>query len=364
MESKLLNKKKIKFSVADAALASLLFVIYNFLFVQIYMGICPNGVQENSFAMFVLQFLIEAVFLVASITVALSKKISFAATGIKKHFNAKMVLLGLCVSLVCLYGFGNITTVFLNILQLCGFKSVLGTISITTFWQYLGYVIASCVAPALFEELLFRGTILSGLKELGLKAAVILSAVIFTFMHGNPEQTVHQFIIGVVVGYIFFKTGNLWIGIIVHFFNNFISVTQAYVMTWFVDPATLSAPAQVTVKGLVVDVVIAAILAYVGFEILKWLLKKVLEENDKLNNSIQKMEEEQTILVDGQEVVAEMVVEGTNEVVEGDVVAASGYTEKPEKQPVSAMTIVCFAITGCYMLYEWIGYLLMGFGVI
>ena len=114
MESKLLNKKKTKFSVADAALASLLFVIYNFLFVQIYLGIFPNGAPENSFAMFALQFLLEAVFLVASITVALSKKISFSATGIKKHFNAKMVLLGLCISLVCLFGFGSITTVFLN----------------------------------------------------------------------------------------------------------------------------------------------------------------------------------------------------------------------------------------------------------
>ena len=244
-----------------------------------------------------------------------------------------------------------------------GYKSVLGSISITTFWQYLGYVIASCVAPAIFEELLFRGTILSGLKEYGIKVAVIVSAVIFTFMHGNPEQTVHQFIIGAVVGYIFFKSGNLWLGIIVHFFNNFISVTQAYVLSFFMD-TTAEVTSQIAIVDLVVDVVIAAILAYVGFEIIKWLIQKLLVEDARLNGVTEKVEEQQTILVDGQEVVAEVVVEGADNVVSSDVATASGTNFKKEKQPISASTIVCFAVAACYMLYEWIGYLLVGLGVI
>ena len=78
---------------------------------------------------------------------------------------------------------------------------------------YLIYIIISCVTPAVCEEILFRGTIASGLKEKGFKIALFGSAIIFTLMHGNPEQTVHQFIIGLVVGYIFLKTGNIWLGL-------------------------------------------------------------------------------------------------------------------------------------------------------
>jgi membrane protease YdiL (CAAX protease family) len=334
------------------------------LFVQVYLGLFPNGITENSFAMFALQFLLEAVFFAAAITVAISKKVNIAATGIKKRFNAKLVLIGFGISVVCLYGFGSITSVFLSILQMCGYKSVLGAISINTFWQYLGYVIASCVAPAVFEELLFRGTILSGLKEFGIKTAIIVSALIFTFMHGNPEQTVHQFIIGAVVGYIFFKSGNLWLGIIVHFFNNFISVTQAYVVSLFAEPTTIEATSKIAIVDFVVDVVIAAILAYVGYEIVKWLIQKMLVEDAKLNGVTEKVEEQQTILVDGQEVVADVVVEGADNVVSSDMANASGTNVANEKQPISASTIVCFAVTACYLLYEWIGYLLVGLGVV
>ena len=95
-------------------------------------------------------------------------------------------------------------------------------LEINNFGTYLIYIVVFCVCPAIFEEVMFRGTILSGLKQYGLKVAVVVSAIIFTLMHGNIEQTVHQFIIGLVVGFIFFKTGNLWLSVMVHFFNNFI----------------------------------------------------------------------------------------------------------------------------------------------
>lgn len=364
MKNRLLNKRKVKFGVFESALASLLFVIYNFLFVQVVLAVYPNGVPGETFSMFVVQFLLEAVFAVTAITVALSKKVGFVkATGLKKRINVKLVLLALGVAFVSLYGFGNVTTVFLEILQICGYKSVLRSISITTFWQYLGYVIASCVAPAICEELLFRGTILSGLKEYGLKVAVIVSAVIFTFMHGSAEQTVHQFIIGILVGYIFFKTGNLWIGIVVHFFNNFISVTQAYVAS-FQKAATEAV--QITPMSFVVDVIVACIMCYVGWIMMKWLIGRILIEDAKLNTDEEPLmvDKKQAILVDGEEVVTEVVLEGAENVADSDMAEASGVKEEPEKKPLSAGVIVMFALSGCYLLFEWIANLLVGFGVI
>lgn len=364
MENRLLNKRKVKFGVFESALASLLFVIYNFLFVQVIFAVYPNGVPGETFSMFVVQFLLEAVFAVTAITVALSKRVGFVkATGLKKRINVKLVLLAFGAAFVSLYGFGHVTTVFLELLQICGYKSVLRSISITTFWQYLGYVIASCVAPAVCEELLFRGTILSGLKEYGLKVAVIISAVIFTFMHGSAEQTVHQFIIGILVGYIFFKTGNLWIGIVVHFFNNFISVTQTYVAS-FQKAATETV--AITPMSFIVDVIVACIMCYVGWIMMKWVIDRILIEDAKLNADEEPLmvDKNQAILVDGQEVVTELVIEGTDNVAASDMAEASGVKEEPEKKPLSTGAIVMFALSGSYLLFEWIANLLTGFGVI
>ena len=368
MENRLLNKRKVKFGLFESALASILFIIYNFLFVQLYLSIFPDGAPAETFAMFVVQFLLEAMFAVTAVTVALSKRVNIVkASGLKKRINTKLVLLALGVAAASLYGFGHLTTVFLEILQLLGYKSVLRDISITTFWQYIGYVIASCAAPAFCEELLFRGTILSGLKEYGFKIAVFISAIIFTFMHGSAEQTVHQFIIGVLVGYIFFKTGNLWIGIVVHFFNNFISVTQAYMLS-FQSGTEEVAAAAITPMSFIVDVIVAGIMFYVGYIMIKWLLERIIIEDEKLNSVEEPLmrDKKQAILVDGEEVVTEVVLEGVpvEDVAASDMAEASGVKEEvEEKKPISMSTVIMFALSGCFLLFEWVANLLVGFGV-
>ncbi len=371
MENKIITKTKLKFDAFDAALASLLFIIYNFLFLQVFSIICPQGVAENSFELFVLQFLIEALFGVAAVSVALARKVKvFSATGLNKRINTKIVLLGLCISLVGLYGFGNLTNVFLQILEICGYKSQLGSININTFWQYLGYVLASCVAPAIGEELLFRGTILSGLKAYGLKISVLVSAVIFTLMHGNAEQTVHQFIIGVIVGYIFYKSGNLWLGIIIHFFNNFISVTQAYMLTLIGGDVVAETQTNITVLSFIINVLVALIMAYVGLMIIKWLIAKILDEDAKLNNSNVVSETEQTIIIDGAEVQDQVVTVETATGADGKTAAVSDNADMVEnsttleKKPLSVSTIVLFALSGAILIFEWAASLLMGLGLV
>jgi hypothetical protein len=46
---------------------------------------------------------------------------------------------------------------------------------------------------------LFRGVILSGFRKYGFKVTVFFSALIFMIMHGNAEQTIHQFIVGIIL---------------------------------------------------------------------------------------------------------------------------------------------------------------------
>jgi membrane protease YdiL (CAAX protease family) len=91
-----------------------------------------------------------------------------------------------------------------------------------------GYLTVGIAAPIL-EELIFRGLILKGLlQRYHAKKAIIWSAVIFGVIHLNPWQFVPAFIIGLFIGWIYWKTQSIWPGIVIHFVNNSFSFYVGY----------------------------------------------------------------------------------------------------------------------------------------
>jgi membrane protease YdiL (CAAX protease family) len=87
--------------------------------------------------------------------------------------------------------------------------------------------------PALFEETFFRG----GLQNLftrwfkGPWVAIIFTAVIFSLIHLSFYGFLVRFALGMVLGFIFYYSGSLWLNILLHFLFNGIQVTALYVMT-------------------------------------------------------------------------------------------------------------------------------------
>ncbi|MBQ8825538.1 MAG: CPBP family intramembrane metalloprotease [Oscillospiraceae bacterium] len=71
------------------------------------------------------------------------------------------------------------------------------------------------LAPAA-EELLFRGVLLKETARVSQRFGIVLSAVIFGLMHGNPYQFVLGTLIGLVLGYVTVKSGSLIPAIIGH----------------------------------------------------------------------------------------------------------------------------------------------------
>jgi sodium transport system permease protein len=89
-------------------------------------------------------------------------------------------------------------------------------------WQALAVI---CLAPAICEELAFRGFILSGLRRMGHKwGAIILASVLFGLAHGILQQSLGAAAIGIVIGYIAVKTGSLLPGVLYHAVHNSLSV--------------------------------------------------------------------------------------------------------------------------------------------
>lgn len=85
---------------------------------------------------------------------------------------------------------------------------------------WVTFISVSIFAP-FFEEWLCRGLILRGLiKRAGPAWAIILSALFFAIIHMNPWQALPAFIMGIIFGYVYYKTGSLKLTMLMHFTNN------------------------------------------------------------------------------------------------------------------------------------------------
>lgn len=92
---------------------------------------------------------------------------------------------------------------------------------------YFLSLLVMAVLPAFGEELLMRGSVFRGLSTKNVWFAVLFSAMLFSLMHANPLQTVHQFGLGLVLALVAVLTDSMWACVIVHFVNNFASITMA-----------------------------------------------------------------------------------------------------------------------------------------
>lgn len=73
----------------------------------------------------------------------------------------------------------------------------------------------------IFEEILFRGLVLRTLEPYGKRMAILVSALLFGFYHGNPVQGPYAAIVGMVLGYVAMEYHILW-AMVLHMFNNLI----------------------------------------------------------------------------------------------------------------------------------------------
>ncbi|MBR6538939.1 MAG: CPBP family intramembrane metalloprotease [Bacteroides sp.] len=90
-----------------------------------------------------------------------------------------------------------------------------------------GILSVAIMAPVV-EEFLFRGAIEGHLLKQGKRpsTAILISALVFGLIHINPAQVPFAFAIGLVFGWLYYRTGSMVPGIIGHFINNSIACIQ------------------------------------------------------------------------------------------------------------------------------------------
>lgn len=98
-------------------------------------------------------------------------------------------------------------------------------------YGWAGVILLVCVQPAIFEELAFRGVILSGLRRvLSDGEAIVVSALMFMIIHLSFFSFPHLVLLGLVAGYLRVRSKSLYPCMILHFLHNFLAVVTE---SWF-----------------------------------------------------------------------------------------------------------------------------------
>jgi membrane protease YdiL (CAAX protease family) len=76
--------------------------------------------------------------------------------------------------------------------------------------------------PAIGEELVFRGVVQQQLLRRIHQPwiALVLTAVIFSFIHFQFEGFLPRMLLGLLLGWLYWRTGNFWVPVAAHFANN------------------------------------------------------------------------------------------------------------------------------------------------
>jgi len=132
-------------------------------------------------------------------------------------------------------------------------------------------IFSLAILPAIFEELLFRGIVLAGLKNKGKTFAILISATMFSLFHFSIHQTIYPFVMGILFAGIMFKENNILYSIIVHFICNILSLIHSYFNLWFVST-----------HWLYICIAILLFIAFLTFILIYAIKNNKNEETEKL----------------------------------------------------------------------------------
>ncbi len=207
-------------------------------------GLCGGSILMNIIFMFVnitgkgsLLLLVpyavtQIAFLIVIGVYSALRKIDFLTVAkVRKFTNWKQWMLLPFIAIAAILTFLPLSMLFVKFMTVIGAGGAsVSQPAYTSVGVYFLSLLAMAILPAFGEEFMMRGVVLNGFNTRGVWFGVLMSSFLFSFMHANVLQTVHQFGLGIVLSLIVVISGSIWPAVIVHFLNNFISITlTAYV---------------------------------------------------------------------------------------------------------------------------------------
>ncbi len=208
-------------------------------------GLSDAEVYFMNSVVFGLEFLTIILICLFFFKLNLFKTISFE----NPKFQLKAAMTGMPVSFMFNFVCSFVITVITSFIEEQGTNVPSPDISVSDHspLTLLSFFVRLCITAPLFEELIYRGFIISLLRPFSAKLAIFTSALIFGLSHGNLEQLFPTFAAGLLMAYITVKCHSLLPALIIHVINNF----YAFLVDIMPDTA-------VTILGLLLLITIFA----------------------------------------------------------------------------------------------------------
>ena len=207
-------------------------------------------------------------------------KISIKAAKVKFKIKAWDFVMCFVIALVAVFGLMYFIGGLDSLLRDWGYNFSEIPLPMDNFGWLVLAIILLAVLPAIFEELVFRGMILNGLRSsMGEIAAIFASAALFSIMHGSIQQLIYPFILGIILGWVAVRTGSTVCSMIVHFLNNAVVIIVQYVQfhTGNMQPIVYNTGAWLLAVALVI---VTAIVIYL---IEKFYFKHKNRDEEEMN---------------------------------------------------------------------------------
>ncbi|MBP7346732.1 MAG: hypothetical protein RL135_1263 [Bacteroidota bacterium] len=208
----------------------------------------PENVQFSRFANALTTFV--AFFIPAWAVAKIASKNAFQTLGFNSHINIKQVIAVGVISFGALFLSGSLSAINEIIPMPANFlakarkmeneyqQTMITLATMKNMGDLLLGLLVIAVAPAIFEEVLFRAGLQRVLVGLTKNAAlgIMISSILFSAIHASYFGFLPRVALGVVLGLIYYLTSNLWLAILMHFLNNAVVVIQIYVYTQMGKP--------------------------------------------------------------------------------------------------------------------------------
>ncbi len=154
----------------------------------------------------------------------------------------------IAISAACMYG-GNMIS--LSLMQAVG--NLTGKIPenglsdlLLASNVFVNFAVVGIAAPVI-EELVFRKALIDRTRIYGEKTAILFSALTFALFHGNFYQFFYAFGLGLILAYIYIRTGRIRNSIFLHVGIN---LTSGVLTSWLLQSATEKLPKEYQGRNL------------------------------------------------------------------------------------------------------------------
>lgn len=147
-----------------------------------------------------------------------------------KKISKKVVFISILIGIVVYFLNSYIASFFVFILSLFGYSSN-SFVAIPTeypIWLLIINIVFTAVLPAICEETVHRGMLLSEIKKKNVIKAIIISSLLFGLLHVNIYQFFYASILGVLLAVITLASNSIYPAMIIHFMNNAMNVYMVF----------------------------------------------------------------------------------------------------------------------------------------